>query len=79
MIADVVIFITLHNYSIMLLSLVIILSFRSLPLTYYSLQVCTLKYNHSYPIHPHHLLVTIISLCVLLFFFRVRGGEEEGE
>lgn len=76
MTADVLIF-TLHNYSTVLLSLSIILSIRSLPLTYRSLQVCTLKYYHSYAIHPHHLLVTTILLC-FSSFFEVGGGRREG-
>ena len=49
MIADIVVFITLPNYSAVLLSVCIILCVRSQQLIHYSLQICTLKHHHSYP------------------------------
>ena len=49
MIADIVVFITLPNYSAVLLSVFIILCVRSQQLIHYSMQICTLKHHHSYP------------------------------
>lgn len=67
MIVNVVTFITLHNYSIILLSTFIILCIISV-FIYYSLQVCTLSCHQSHH-HPQpppcHLLVITILLCFL--------------
>lgn len=49
MIAVVVIFITLYNYSIISLSIFIIPCIRSLRLIYYLLQVCSTEHHQSYP------------------------------
>lgn len=59
MIPTIVIFIGLHNYSTILLSLFIIPCIRSLWLIIYG-GVCTLKRHQSYPPCPDPLVITIL-------------------
>lgn len=64
---SVVILLTFHNYSPLMLSVFIRLCVTSLWLIYYLLQVCILKQPRSYPPHPHPLVTTIL-LCIFCEF-----------